>query len=326
MMSDLFSMRDPYPSTEYRGILCIGDPHLQGRIPGFRKDNYPRVVLDKFRWCLAYAKQHKLLPAILGDMFNVPRDNPNWLIVELLQLFTRPIVGIYGNHDVHENALTEHDSLSILLQAESFRLLDHENLFCGEMNGMPVAIGGTPWGRAFPRHPEIPASHDKTKKPLVIWLAHHDMILPGYEEQGKIEPGEGPQVDLVINGHIHRRLADATAGGTTWITPGNISRQKRSDATRDHVPSALRIDIDASGWKHSYVEVPHRPFEEVFHETITEAELDRSESAFVAGLRELQSRRTEGGAGLQLFLEKNLDQFDEDVAAEIQQLAQEVTS
>ena len=86
-----------------QGLLAIGDPHLECRVPGFRKDDYPRVVLDKVGWCLAYARDHKLLPILLGDIFHLPRDNANWLLGELMVLFHRGVLGIYGNHDVREN-------------------------------------------------------------------------------------------------------------------------------------------------------------------------------------------------------------------------------
>ena len=34
-------------SMEYEGLLFVGDPHLASRVPGFRKDDYPRVALEK---------------------------------------------------------------------------------------------------------------------------------------------------------------------------------------------------------------------------------------------------------------------------------------
>ena len=34
-------------SREYEGLLFVGDPHLASRVPGFRKDDYPRVALEK---------------------------------------------------------------------------------------------------------------------------------------------------------------------------------------------------------------------------------------------------------------------------------------
>ncbi len=75
---------------KYAGLLLIGDPHLDGRIPGFRKDNYPEVILEKLRWSLDYAEEHRLLPAILGDLFDKPRDNPNWLLASLLGMLRAP--------------------------------------------------------------------------------------------------------------------------------------------------------------------------------------------------------------------------------------------
>ena len=116
------------------------------------------------------------------------------------------------------------------------------------------------------------------------------------------------------------------AGGTLWLTPGNISRRARSDLTREHVPAVLRIDVSPHDYRLSHVEVPHRPFDEVFHEEALEAPERAGESAFVAGLAELQARRTATGAGLLEFLDQNLGQFEPAVAIEIKRLAAEVTS
>ncbi|MFO7781159.1 MAG: metallophosphoesterase, partial [Spirochaetia bacterium] len=176
-------------------------------------------------------------------------------------------------------------------------------------------------------------------RPLGIWLSHHDIIAPGYEEQGRLRPREIAGVDLVVNGHIHRELGEVEVGATRWVTPGNISRRSRSDAVRDHVPSVLRLDVRGAGdragpgaagrpgadYELTRVTVPHAPFDEVFHPLVAGEETDTSASAFVSGLAELQARRTQSGAGLMSFLEQNLNQFDEAVAAEIRSLAEEVT-
>lgn len=44
------SLRGPLMNSaeqlrEVQGLLFIGDPHLEARVPGFRKDDYPQVVL-----------------------------------------------------------------------------------------------------------------------------------------------------------------------------------------------------------------------------------------------------------------------------------------
>jgi hypothetical protein len=90
------------------------------------------------------------------------------------------------------------------------------------------------------------------------------------------------------------------------------------------VPSVLRIDVEPQRYELSYVEVPHRPFDEVFHEAVVDAAQGLEQSAFVRGLAELQARRTASGAGLVEFLEKNVGQFPGEVAKEIMGLAKEV--
>lgn len=305
------------------GVLLIGDPHIEGRVPGFRKDDYTQVVLEKLRWCLKTAEEQNLLPVILGDLFHVPRDNQNSLLCQLLELFNSPVYGIYGNHDCRENQLTEHDTLSVLVQADKYRLLSEETPWRGKMQGRSVIIGGTSWGKKLPKSVECV---NEEENPLVIWVTHHDLIVPGYEEQGYFKPYEIAGVDYVVNGHIHRTLEDVVKGQTTWVTPGNIVRRSRSDASRSHIPSVLKLEVTAEGWKRSVIEVPHQSFDEVFHEEVLEETEEGVPSAFVSGLAELQSRRTDTGAGLQLFLEKNLEQFNTTVADEVRKLASEVSN
>lgn len=310
--------------TNYRGLLLIGDPHLEGRSPGFRKDEYPRVILDKLAWCLEYAKQEQLLPAILGDLFDKPRDNPNWMLVELLGMFQSEVLALYGNHDVHQTAeLTANDSLSLLVTAGRLNLIQPPNPWRGVMGGRSVVVGGSNYRQPIPKKfpPEADPTHDPAS--LVVWLTHHDILIPGYDE-GRIKPFEAEGIDIIVNGHIHRRLVDVPQGRTLWITPGNISRRKRGDATRAHVPSALRIDVSPETYHIGYVEVPHQPFDEVFHEAVFEPVANETRSAFVAGLAELQKRRTSSGAGLVEFLEHNLNQFEPSVADEIRSLVKEV--
>ncbi|MGE3637371.1 MAG: metallophosphoesterase [Pirellulales bacterium] len=306
----------------YSGLLIVGDPHVEGRQPGFRKDDYPNVILDKLAWCVEYARQHRLLLALLGDLFDKPRDNPNWLLNRLFHVLQTETIGVFGNHDVHYNPeLTEHDSVSLLVNTGRLRLVSADSPWDGTIGGRRTIVGGASYRQ------EIPTRFDATigsrASPLVIWLTHHDILIPGYDD-GRIAPHEIPGVEIVVNGHIHRRLSDVQVGSTLWLTPGNISRRSRSDAAREHIPSALRIDVSPMEFTVGHVEVPHRPFEEVFHEAVIEFSEGVEGSAFIAGLAELQTRRTASGEGLQEFLRQNVGQFESDVATEILMLAKEV--
>ncbi len=319
-------MVDTTPTTDYVGILLIGDPHLEGRQPGFRKDNYPIVILEKLEWCLNYAREQRLLPAILGDLFDKPRDNPNWLMGRLIQSLRGEILALYGNHDVHTTAeLSPDDSLDLLVKAGCLRLLDEANPWRGKMGPRTVVIGGSSYRRDIPKSYQAEPIPGEKLPPLVLWLTHHDILIPGYDE-GRIKPNERAGIDIIVNGHIHRALETITTGNTRWITPGNISRRSRNDATRAHKPSVLRLDVAEAGFELTTIEVPHQPFDDVFHEAVTELEVEDRASSFVVGLAEMLARQTASGAGLMEFLNHNLAQFEPAVAAEIRALAHEVTN
>jgi hypothetical protein len=315
--------------SEITGLLFIGDPHLSSRAPGFRKDDYPATILEKLRWSLAYARENNLRPIFLGDLFDFPRDNANWLLVRLLPLLDENTLAIYGNHDCKENTLDENDTLSILVHANKVRLLDEANPWTGMINGRATLIGGTPWGQYLPKRFDS-AKHfpDASLPPLlsvlVFWLAHHDLRFPGYEESARLDCREISGIDFLINGHIHRDLGQVRAGQTLWINPGNISRVSRSDATRAHVPSVLRADISQAGCEWQRVPIPHAPFEEVFHAPSPGQKPQEAGSVFIRALADFESVRTASGAGLRQFLDVNLPEFDPKVAEEINLLANEV--
>src|SRR3954468_2321894 len=122
------------PEGADAGLLFIGDPHLASRAPGFRTDEYPRTVMDKLRWALDYARQQRLMPVLLGDLFDFPRDNANWLLVELHNLLAPGTLAIYGNHDCKENVPGENDSVSVLVASGLLRLLSDEDPWVGIVN------------------------------------------------------------------------------------------------------------------------------------------------------------------------------------------------
>ena len=116
------------------GLLVIGDPHVEGRQPGFRRDDYPEVILEKIRWCLDYALENNLQPVFLGDMFEKPRDNSNWIIARLIEIMQGSgAIGIYGNHDCAEISLTENDSLMLLIKAGCLKLVSQSAGFWDQL-------------------------------------------------------------------------------------------------------------------------------------------------------------------------------------------------
>jgi predicted phosphodiesterase len=309
---------------DYTGLLFIGDPHLSARAPGFRKDDYPRAILTKLQWAMEYARSNLLVPVLLGDLFHYPRDNANWLLVELMNLIDEPLLSISGNHDCSENALSSDDTLSVLAAAGKIRLLDQTGPWAGNLNGATVVVGGSCWGQVLPKQVNRSAMGSPA---LVFWVTHHDLRFPGYEELARAGCPEIPGIDLVVNGHIHRMLGDVQAGGTLWCNPGNISRINRGDATKNHQPAVLRVDVSPTRWQRQRIPVPHEPFDAVFFPAIDGGDTESTAQAlpeFVKGLMTLEKFKTTDGSGLRQFLDANLQQFDPSVSAAIRELATEV--
>lgn len=323
----------PAAVSAWAGVVFVGDLHLASRVPGFRCDDYPQAILRKLRWVIEYARAERLLPVLLGDLFDFPRDNANWLLVELHHLLDPHTPAIYGNHDCKENAPGDHDTVSILVASGLLRLLSEDQPWTGDMNGCRVVIGGTSWGQKLPkafdcasRMPEPDATPTVDRPAYVLWATHHDLRFPGFEEAGRMDCREVPGIDLVVNGHIHRELQEVASGRTRWMNPGSLCRISRSDASRDHVPGVLRVDVSESGLAYRRVEVPHEAFETVFHPEVESAPVEVRQSLFIRDLEKLQSMRTSCGLGLREFLDANLSQFEPKVSDEIRRLAEEVLS
>lgn len=337
-------MSETSETTGCRGLMFIGDPHLEARIPGFRKDDFPQVALGKLRWCLEYAVENRLQPFLLGDLFQLPQDNPNWLISSIIEVISEtlaaPLPAIYGNHDVRENSLKPNDSIHILFASDKLRAVSATKPWLGMVEGCKTLVGGTTWGDKLPKQ----APDEGQLCELTVWMTHHDILIPGYEEGGRIRPKELPGIDLIVNGHVHRRLETVTKGATHWMTPGNITRRTRGDASRAARPAVLcimprraddvQLDEDVfdfstrakRSWRACWVTVPHAAFDDVFHPQMESDVADEEAgSGFIADLRALTSRRTDSGAGLAEFLDQHLNTFDTDVADEIRRLATEVT-
>ena len=175
--------------NDLEGFLFIGDPHLSGRSPGLRKDNYPEVILEKLKWCLEKAVDQNLQPVLLGDLFNYPRDNPNWLISRLIGLFNKyQVVGIYGNHDCYVNELTEDDSLMLLNAGGHLPLLSEDNWMTLDIKGSKVVLAGTSWGKRFPPSTKTLDEKIGSMEARIVWITHHDLKVSVYESFGRITP------------------------------------------------------------------------------------------------------------------------------------------
>lgn len=305
---------------EYDGLLFIGDPHLSSRALGFRKDDYTGAILKKIEFALEYAGEHSLLPIFLGDLFNLPRDNSNRLLTRLIRILDgRLVLGVTGNHDTTESELQDEDSLSVIVAAGCLRLLDQSGPWQGVVNNVRMCIGGSSWSEKIPHQFE-----DASSDALVVWITHHNIGFVD-AEGAWIKPHEIQGIHLIVNGHIHRPMPDRICGMTTWINPGSIARVARAEAVRDFVPTLMVLKPSAKDrWSTERIALPHEPFDSVFYPMMEQFSEERTGSAFIQGLESIQSMRTESGAGLVQFINHNIGQFEDKVAAIILKLVKEI--
>ncbi|EHJ49173.1 metallophosphoesterase [Solidesulfovibrio carbinoliphilus subsp. oakridgensis] len=291
------------PTKKARGLLCIPDPHVAGAPPMQRLESFMDDVLSKLAACLDEAAREDLVPVVLGDLFHWPRENPNTLMVALIELFRphHPFV-LVGNHDKYQARFTADTSLAVLRAAGVVEVLEAPGLFLRLETPTGTAVIG-----ASPDGAPLPASVEKAADEESVWLTHHGIGFPDYLEQ-RIKIREIPGLDWVINGHMHRPQPTVTAGATRWANPGNITRLHFSRRSKERVPMAAiwRPGADdLERWP-----IPHRPFEEVFPDQEfppEETAAPEVESRFLEGLARLAWRRTREGAGLREFLSANLN-------------------
>lgn len=314
----------------YDGILFIGDPHVASFAPGHRRDEYMKTVVGKLEFCMSLAREKDLLPVILGDLFHVPRNNPNALLVELIRIF-KPVVPwvLLGNHDKHEARFTPDVSIAVLEAAETIRLIkDPGPVDVVFVNGKRVLVGASPdWT-------PLPKVVDPDGSDFVIWLSHHNLLfdefddVPDQQFRGRsFELREIPGVDVIVNGHLHRPRPPVRTGNTLWFNPGSLVRIIRTPFVMDLKPSVTVFGFRNGEPYFDPVVVPHGSFDEVFY-PFSDLNADNSnildeESRFIRGLENLALRRTAEGVGLREFLRINLN-FDDPVDVEIWKLYKEV--
>lgn len=312
-----------------QGLLLIPDAHVAATPPGQRLEGFREQVLAKIRACLERAQELELIPIFLGDLFHWPRENPNALLVELMDLFrpyrqhgAGPVV-LVGNHDKYQARFTSDTSLAVLAAAGVATVLDSGGAaFDFLVGGRRVVVGASPDGVPLPER--FDTQGDET----VVWVSHHGLAFPGAPDAKgfHVRLREIPGVDWVCNGHLHRPQPTIAVGGTRYVNPGSLTRVSFSRANLTRVPAAAiwrpgAEDVEL--WP-----VPHLPFSQVFPDQEFPPEDEAAcwgdaESGFLRGLERLAWRRTSEGAGLREFLNDNLDPEDP-AAALILELYKEV--
>ncbi len=303
-------MPEQLPLLEARGLLFLADPHFAGSPPGQRLEGYQEQVLAKVAAALELARERDLVPVFLGDVFHWPRENPNQLLVALIELFGeqgrlhRKPWALVGNHDKYQANYTRDVSLAVLEAAGVLRVMSEPGpQFWLRTPQRSLLLG------ASPDFAELPGPQVKGGDEVVLWVTHHNIGFPDFMEK-KERIREIPGVDWIVNGHLHRPQPTQVRGSTRWVNPGGLVRMQftRYNLERRPVAAIWTPECEALGDLERWA-VPIRPFVEVFGERELPAEPlgeAERESLFLQGLERLAWRRTREGLGLKQFLQENL--------------------
>lgn len=227
-----------------RGFLFIGDPHLWSLKPGRRLDaSFMDTVLDKLQQSVHIANDLDLQPVCTGDLFEKPDDNHIPMLtklVKILQQFRYPLLTLDGNHDKHEEKLTQKNPLNLLQACGTLQLIGPQKPFIFEVSGnqgvKKILLGGSSYGMPIPL--SLAEATLKTKEEWgvdeVIWVTHADLAFEN-AYPGSMPLRGIPDIDMVVNGHMHATKKSVWIDGTAWHNPGNITRMTIDQAF--HVPS-----------------------------------------------------------------------------------------
>lgn len=240
----------------YEGFLFVGDPHLSSTTPGRRKDrDFCLSIMAKLEFIHSLALREKLKIVILGDLFDDDDDCDPLMLTRLIRVFNErsaPPLSIIGNHEKRHSVLTDDTAMAVLRESGVIETMETPGMAAVyDMGGVRVGLGGSPFGNPLPS--DVREQRNESGADFVVWLSHHDMAFAG-AYPGALPIVEIAGVDMLVNGHMHKRTPSVVVGGMVAHNPGNITRMSVDCA--NHVPS-VSVWRPSMGVTMETVEVPH---------------------------------------------------------------------
>lgn len=240
--------------------LYFTDPHVKGRSPSGRLDEYPKTILRKLNEVIEIGNDSKV-EAILcgGDLFDTPRVSFNLIgdLAEILSKSTVPIYVVPGNHDIFGYNIDSlpHTALGLLARMGVVKILTRDNPIVTKdfsFEGQPYYLG------IDKDNKEKDYSVHSTANYRV--LMPHSMLLPKpfhpsvpcttIKEVSEIPKMNRP--DLILCSHYHPPF-EHEEGGVKAVNPGSLGRLELT-ASNKRIPTCLLLE-----WNGSSMDVNHVP-------------------------------------------------------------------
>lgn len=282
-------------------LILMSDTHLLWDKPAARTDDAHATQLQKFIFVLDYAKKNNSTIVIAGDMFDKPRS---WhllpIITSLLKDYNVPIFLCWGQHDVYMYSELSKDktNLGVLAKARLVTTLNEQPL---QISKEPVFFYGCSYGQ------DVPEIRDKNKfNILVIHAGITDKALwSGQDYLDATKFLQQHDFDLIVCGDIHQKFCIGDKGGYI-CNSGPLLRKEASIYNFTHKPGFYTFNTESVSAP-EFVEVPHRPAEEVLSRTHIEY-AESAESAlneFVSSIEKSEVEDEDFRVNLMSFMKSN---------------------
>ena len=240
-------------------IAIVVDPHLRGRPPRSRLDDFQAAILRKLTWVVDYCNEQNitcmLIPGDLFDSFAVGVTTIGDLAVTL-QRFYGVILTIPGNHDlIAGNPETKWRTPYYMLSRLGVtKDLDRKvYMIDGGAGRKNICVSGhgftyetdTPEGmKQF--DPEAPPCDSAVRIHMV-----HSMLLakaPGFDMRHTLIEDVRSDADVIVSGHDHSGFGVIRRkDGKLFINPGSIARLSASETEMNRQVQIAVIDVYPEG-------------------------------------------------------------------------------
>ena len=236
-------------------IILISDLHLLNENPVGRIDYLPETQFQKIDYLFSYAQKTSSVILQAGDFFDRPRS---WYllprVIRNIKKYEVPIFCVAGQHDVYMYNETSKSatSLGILAETKLVAILNDKPL-CLNKN---IHLYGCSYGQEIP---EI-----KNKDLITILVIHapiaESAAWPGQGYMDALTFLKKHPFDIIVCGDIHQSFHKIYKGRHI-INTGPMIRKEATAYNFLHKPGIFTYDISKE--EMNWVEIPHKPAEEV---------------------------------------------------------------
>lgn len=252
-------------------IAFISDTHLLLNNPVARLDNASEAVFKKLEYVFKYCSINPITPLILaGDITDKPRS---WHLLPIISsLFEKykkvKVYAIYGQHDLYMySEETKHATILGELSASGLvEILDEDPIKDWPPKSDPIHIYGCSINQEVPKV--------KNKKNINILVIHAPIAEKALWSTHKYIDAkkfliENKDYDLIVCGDIHRKFL-IKKDNRIILNTGPLIRKSAEEYNFTYKPCFAVYDTITK--KVEFIEVPHKPAEEVLTRDHIEAE------------------------------------------------------